>query len=95
MRPHHQLRQIALLLFITSSIGVTGCAEDASSFNPANGQAIMAQATCGEQPQTCPGTPLPAVELEEFQPQSPNVGTPVNLTSFQGRPLLVALLASW
>ena len=82
-------------IFAIFILGLSGCTEDVPSFDPANGQSILDAAACGEEPTTCPGTQLPAVELENFQPQAPDFGELVSLDSYRGKPLVIALLAAW
>jgi len=72
-----------------------GCADPEPSYDPINGQALMAGAACSDHPSTCPGAAAPEFSLEDFQPQSLDFGKRYGLEAFRGKPTLVALLASW
>jgi len=71
----------------------SGCGDEIPSFDPINGQTIIDEVECEQDAVTCPGTPLPQIALEDFQPQSPNFGELSSLEAFKGKPILLALLA--
>jgi len=87
-------------LFLATTILITslsGCGDESSqALALDNGARILEGASCNDSgPATCPGETWPEFELEDYQPNSPNVGTSYGLEKFQGKVTLVALLASY
>lgn len=87
-----------LLLLIGCAAFFFGCGESENSTNAVvnNAEKILEQANCDSSaPITCPGEKWPEFELEDYQPNSPYVGTTYGLEKFEGKVTLVALLASY
>ncbi len=89
---------IAPFLFIAciTILSLSGCGESTPELALNNGVRILEGANCDDSAKaTCPGEKWPEFELEDYQPNSPHVGTSYGLSKFEGNVTLVALLASY
>lgn len=69
----------------------TSYTDGASDSGPVD--VLLADTSCPASIANCPGAPLPTWSLEDFQPKSSDFGKTYGLSAFNGKMLIVALLA--
>lgn len=93
-----KIAKMMLCLSLLALAGPWGCG-DSSEEEPAT-QMQDEQGGMGDQGESCegvrcPGAQAPSWSLEDFQPQSERFGESYGLEAFEGKVVLVAMLASW